>query len=373
MKSNLLSIEYERIKDLTAQLDKNPKNIFALKELADIYLLQEDYNKAVGLYEMLVASKPSVETEKLKNAYEYGILNYGVALAKLKRYDDALKVFKEKIGVGLFNEACLTHYLGMYYIAKSIYQRLKLFFAELKFKGIYNRDLSDFDEHIEKAYLQMQLDFPYLTVMISKDGKDKQSTVTVPLDTALQRAKQEGRQDLYTPLFMEAIDIVTDFSKDFSNYLPVDRTEIALIEVWARLTDDIIRHEVDRMIALKNRCLTVISDSKDVLNITTTNALQESYREKVSRQITLVKIIYDGISKYEDSDWTETKSSLLECLYSCNLALNNKIQEYESLGDRFVEEENKVADKWEVAINKEKAEWREKLRRNLYSNWTPIE
>jgi len=43
------------------------------------------------------------------------------------------------------------------------------------------------------------------------------------------------------------------------------------------------------------------------------------------------------------------------------------------LGDRFVEEENKVADKWEVAINKEKAEWREKLRRNLYSNWTPIE
>jgi len=68
VKSNLLSIEYERIKDLTAQLDKNPKNIFALKELADIYLLQEDYNKAVGLYEMLVASKPSVETEKLKNA-----------------------------------------------------------------------------------------------------------------------------------------------------------------------------------------------------------------------------------------------------------------------------------------------------------------
>src|SRR3989338_1252889 len=139
--------------------------------------------------------------------------------------------------------------------------------------------------------------FHTLLSMISKDGKDKQSTVTVPLDTALQRAKQEGRQDLYTTLFMEAIDIVTDFSKDFSNYLPVDRTEIALIEVWARLTDDIIRHEVDRMIALKNRCLTVISDSKDVLNITTTNALQESYREKVSRQITLVKIIYKNLGQ----------------------------------------------------------------------------
>ena len=279
-----------------------------------------------------------------------------MALAKLKRYDDALKVFKENTHI---NEPYLLHYLGLYDIEISIYQKLKSI-----------DDSSSFDEYIDKAYEQTQSDSPHLGALISKDGKDE--WVRIPL-TALQRAKQEGRQDLYTPLFMEAIDIVTDFSKDFSNYLPVDRTEIALIEVWARLTDDIIRHEVDRMIALKNRCLTVISDSKDVLNITTTNALQESYREKVSRQITLVKIIYDGISKYEDSDWTETKSSLLECLYSCNLALNNKIQEYESLGDRFVEEENKVADKWEVAINKEKAEWREKLRRNLYSNWTPIE
>lgn len=351
-------VKDERIKELTEQLNRNPKNIFALKELADIYLLQSDYNKAVELYETLVPLKPPVETDRLKKAYVGGLLNYGVVLAKLKRHDDALKVFRENAVVnGLFcmNEALLTHYLGLCVVAISLYQSLQPVADALNFL--------DIEELIELAYLQTQLDEPCLYAMMHEDGQVK--LVPLPLDTALQRAKLEGKQGMYTPLFMEAIDIVRDFGEYWTDL----RTEIATGQLLSRLEDD-TKYEAERIFALENRCVAVISDSKNVLNNATTNALQESYRENTSRQITLIEIIHDGISKFIDCLDNATVDWPWDELDNCESSLNNKILEYKSLSDddRFVKEEKKIAAKWEDIINNEKADWREKLRRTLYSN-----
>ncbi|MBI5588097.1 MAG: hypothetical protein HY889_07005, partial [Deltaproteobacteria bacterium] len=243
-------------------------------------------------------------------------------------------------------------------IAISIYQRLKL-------AGI------DRDEYIEKAYLQMQPDFPGLGVLISKDGTDE--WMSVPLDTALQKAAQEGKKDLYYPIVMTTLDITKEFDKSWIDL----RTRIEKEQILTR-SDDEVQNDAETVVALRNRCLTVISDSKDVLNIAPTNALQEAYREDVSRQITLVTIAYDSISKYikcisdiNEKAWGEIKDELLACLDSCYSAFNDKILEYESLGDRFVEEEKNIAVKWEETINKEKTEWHEKLHKTLYSNWAP--
>lgn len=362
-------VEVGRINELTKQLNKNPKNILVLKELADIYLLQGDYNKAIELYEPIVSLKPSVETERLKNAHNGGLNNYGVALAKLKRYDDALKIFKEN---GQINEPYLLHYLELYDIAISIYQKMKMFALTTS-----DDNPSIWDENIEKAYAQTQSDFPYLFALINKDGKDE--WMGISLETALQKAKQEGKQEIYTPLFNTTLDI----TKEFGEIWTALRTDIANDQLLTRSDAEGKLHAeslIASLIAMENRCLTVISNSTDILMIATTNELQEAYKENVIRQITLVTTASDSISRYKKyitDDFTlhttydEIKKGLITVIDSCYSAFNDKILEYESLGDRFVEEEKNVAAKWEETINKEKNEWREKLRRTLYSNWVP--
>ncbi|MBI5492764.1 MAG: restriction endonuclease [Deltaproteobacteria bacterium] len=362
-------VEDERINELTEQLNNNPKNIFILKEIADIYLLRGDYNKAVEFYEMLIPLNPSIETERLNNAYRGGLINYGVALAKLKRYDDALKAFKEN-NLNL-NEAHLTHYLGLYDIAISIYQ---------KFKSVDNP--SDWDEMIDKAYVQTQLDFPCLGALVSKDGNDEWTII--PLETATEKVRQE--KDRYARLFMPIADTIDEFAERWIAL----RTMIEIDQYLGRSEED-YQYEAESMLALENKCLTIISDSNDIMNVATTNALQESYREYLVRQITLATLVYDSILKFKkylsdsfdsvdhgnltdsNTDYELWKQGLLECLDSSISAFHNKIIEDESLGMGFIEEEKKVTAIYEATIEKEKTEWREKLRKTLYSNQAPME
>jgi len=122
-----LAPDDERMKDLTDKLNKNPKNILVMKELADIYHLNGVYDEAIKLYERLVPLKPSVETKRLSSAYWDGINNYGVTFACLKRYDEAIKIFQHlhmfTISmnfpiIDFTNEAYLVHYLGLFNIVR---------------------------------------------------------------------------------------------------------------------------------------------------------------------------------------------------------------------------------------------------------------
>ena len=184
--------EDERIKDLTDKLNKNPKNILIMKELADIYLRRRLYDKAVFIYESLIPLKPSVEIERLNKAYMNGLNNYGVALACLKRYDEAIKIFQDlyrdynHIYIQILsNQAYLTHYLGLYNIAIQLHEELKR-----------DSDNSDYkkecDDRIEKAYMEEQIDFPYLVLFIDQLVPNaKPELKIIPLETAQQKALKE--------------------------------------------------------------------------------------------------------------------------------------------------------------------------------------
>lgn len=356
---NNISFKDERIKELTEQLNSNPKNIFILKELADIYLLKEDYEKAAEYYEKLINMKPTVETEGLRILYNYGLNSYGVALAMLKRYDEALKIFKENHIK--FQEGRLAHYLGLYDIAISIYQEANS-----------STDDNHYDKDIEKAYVQAQSDDPALSALV--DG----TAYGFPLETALQKAKVEGKRSMYTPIATAAFDIFGEFG-----------------ESWAALKSNIVADQIhsssedneevvdlsfdDSLVDLKNRCSKLIADSKDILNISPVNSLQEAYREDVARLIALVSMIYESILSYIKfveintgrRTWIANQIGLLECIDSCTSAFNDKMSEYKSLEQGFVEEEIKFAAKWEEVLNKEKTEWREKILKTVYSNWSP--
>ena len=336
-----------------------------MKELADIYLLQEDYNKAVELYEILVALKPSVETERLKNTYRGGLINYGVALAKLNRYDDALKLSKEN---NLMNEARLIHYLGLYDVAISIYQKIR------------SDGFDDLDESIDKAYIQAQEEFPCLGALVNKNGKDEWTFI--PLETAAQKMRQEIY--MYAKFFMPPAEIMKEFVQRWISL----KNMIEMDQYLGRSEEDIM-DEFKSINSLENKCLTVISTGNEIINIATTNALQESCREYVVSGITLTKVIYDCILKFnkyfsdgrdsfnsvDDGNLSERyelwQQGLLECINGSILAVHNKIEECNSVHMGFSEEQKKAIIMYEEAIEKEKTEWREKLRKTLYSGQAP--
>lgn len=347
---NNISFKDERIKELTEQLNSNPKNIFILKELADTYLLKEDYDKAAAHYEKLINLKPTVETSDLRILYNSGVNNYGVALAMLKRYDEAIKIWRNSIRI---NEARLTHYLSLYDIAISIYQELKS-----------SAEDNHYDKDIEKAYVQTQSDDPALSALVDD------TAYGFPLETPLQKALQEGKKDMYTPIFMSAMDIIKEFGKCCSALK--DRVTIKIL--WS---EDEVNDFIESINDMEKRCIGLISSWNDVLNVTTTNALQAAYREHVSRQIILVNMIYDSILNIKEyikennehgKPWNEFTNGLTRCIDHCQSVVNAKISEYESLGEGFVDEEKKLSAKWEEVINNEKKEWRERLLKTVYSN-----
>ncbi|MBI5048960.1 MAG: restriction endonuclease [Deltaproteobacteria bacterium] len=248
----------ERIKDLTDKLNKNPKNILVMKELADIYLRRRLYDKAVVLYESLIPLKPSIEIERLNKAWTSGLNNYGVALACLKRYDEAIKIFQDLCRDHFHspvNEAYLTHYLGLYNIAIQLYEELK--------SEVDNSDYKKFcDDRIEKAYMEEQMDIPFLALCVDETVPNaKPELRNIPLEIARQKAVSEE----------------------------------------------------------------------------------------------LTKLIKQRDERYQTRH---------EHMHSSTLDCEQESEECEDGGE-------KAEAKWEEIINKEKAEWREKLHNTLYANWSP--
>lgn len=358
----LSSDDDERIKVLTEQLNKNPKNILALKELADIYLLQGNYNRALELYATFVHMEPPLATDRLLNAYADGLRNYGIVLAKLKRYDEALKIFKQNYR---WLEAQLTHYLGLFDIATYLYQQDKT-----------NSDYSEMiDEFIEKAYLQMQMDFPYLYAWISKDGKE--DGTDIPLETAQQKAAQEGNGSTYQPIFDAYYKVIDSF-----------------LELWPKLEDQItnnlileqseIEEQAQTNVSLQNMCIAAVLENGHIINIPTNNTLQEANRQLASIQIEILKLIQEAISKYMDcinksqtitseNGWEIFRNELISCVSEGVSSVLSKMGEQTTLFEKWKTEHDKATNKWESIIDQEKKVWREKLRNTIYANWTPQE
>lgn len=357
----LSTADDERIKALTEQLNKNPKNILVIKELADIYLLQSNYNRAAELYETIVPLKPTVATERLTNAYTGGLNNYGVALAKLKRYEEALKIFQKTSYSGCLQEARLTHYLELFDIATDLYQKLKA--------GINSPAL---DEKLEKAYLQMPPEYPSLNATISKDGQHED--IAIWLETAQQKAAQEGNGSTYQPIFDAYYEVIDSF-----------------LELWPKLEDQITNNlileqseteeQAQTNVSLRNMCIATVLEYGHILDITTNNALQEANRRLATNQTEILKLIQEAISKYIDcinesqieseDEWEKLRGEIFLCVSGGVSSVLAKMEATSQLFEKWKVENEKIITYWESIINKEKAEWREKLRNTIYANRTP--
>lgn len=341
--------DYERIKNLTDKLNKNPKNIFAIKELADIYLLKDNYEEAISLYERLVPLKPQVETERLSAVYWAGINNYGVTLACLKRYDEAIKIFRQYNPV-LFvsNEAKLVHYLELYDVATSLYGEL----------SSISDNNEDYDEIIEKAYLQSQLDFPSLIVLGNNELIQKL------LETAPQKAEQEGNKAIYQGL----IEAYSGIRKD-ANVFSINIVRRAMANLMNQDSD--VETSLYKLIEIKDKSSSAIAKYGYVAGIVANNPLQECYKKIALYQLEDLTLIHNGISKHFDLIKTlDANDDHID-------QLMNEFGKYDKTGTRLHvlyrqlnTEFKNVETKWEEIINKEKTVWREKHRNTLYANWS---
>jgi len=340
----------ERIKDLTDKLNKNPKNILIMKELADIYLVKGFCDEAIKLYERLVPLKPSVETERLSCAYWDGINNYGVALAMQKRYDEAIKLFRQNNYVlGVKSEANLAHYLGLFDVATSLYNELRS----------ASNDKEYYDEMIEKAYLQNQLDFPSLTVLIAT-----KEMIEKPLETARQKAGQEGDKAIYQGL-IEAYCGINEDICDFADELTSLFTSLLESKNFG---SEQVESTLCKLVEIKDKSNSAIANYGHVAGIVANNRLQECYKEIALNQLEVLKSIHDGISKHFDFLASADNANQLMSVFKNK---TEKAKMIEPLYEQLNEEFKKVEAKWEEIIKKEKAEWREKLRNTLYANWSP--
>lgn len=347
----------ERIKALTEQLNKNPKNILIMKELADLYLLQANYNRAAELYETIIPLKPTVETERLTNAYTGGLNNYGVALAKLKRYDEAIKMFQQAFYKGCLQEASLTHYLGLYDIATELYQKVK---------SIANRP-EIFDEFIERAYLQMPPVYPHLSPVLSQD--ETNDAILIPLETVQQKAEQEGERDLYQPFFQLASEISTEFLEYWKELDSNVISDFFLSQSQDELQAGVLRH-----VQLMNRSLEVVEDYKHLIEIKAKNPLQEALRQATLVGIEELILIHDILTKFNADvgssqgfeKWDDQKNVLCSSIDEGRLKYEIMLEKEIQAWAKCNEEREKVEAKWEAVINQEKAEWRAKIRGSIY-------
>lgn len=345
----LSTADDERIKILTEQVNKNPKNILAIKELADIYLLQGNYNKAAELYERIIPLKPTVETERLTNAYTGGLNNYGVALAKLKRYDEAIKMFQQAFYKGCLQEASLTHYLGLYDIATELYQKVK---------SIANRP-EIFDEFIERAYLQMPPVYPHLSPVLSQD--ETNDAILIPLETAQQKASEEGKINVYAPLF-NATDVLKnewmEFRSGYANNIANG--------IYLEKTDE-MRNDFLKLGGLMDACRRIIDENKNIVEVPSQNEFHELFRQIAIKEIEQVNQILSSLEEQKDiflmdhGTWEEHVDIVLK-----NIWQDLPFSDMTSLWERVVEVRNNIEAKWEDVINKEKAEWRAKIRGSIY-------
>ena len=217
-----------------------------MKELADIYLIKDIYDEAIKLYERLVPLKPAVETERLSSAYWDGINNCGVALAMQKRYDEAIKLFRQnKYVIGALSEANLAHYLGLFDVATSLYNELRTITD--------NKEC--YDEMIENSYAQNPLDFPTLPVILAQ-----KEMIEKPLETARQKAEQEGNIAMYKGL-LEEYRVIRKDTDDFSiiivkrgiESMMNDRSESALPNFIRKYSDEEI--SIHKLIRIKDKIL----------------------------------------------------------------------------------------------------------------------
>lgn len=362
----------ERIKALTEQLDRNPKNILVMKELADIYLLQGDYNRAAELYERLGSLQPSIETERLNMVYWGGLNNYGVALAKNKRYDEALTLFKRL--QTLFqplsypttrNEAELLMYLGLYDIAISVLQNLKSYFnnAPDSRRVIEGR--------IELAYTEEQPDFPFLLML-----KDTASLEVVQLETATQKTAQEGKSEISSSFESIYSEIHVDFVDYWQSLTFKVENDLLPSQPEDELHSDILKHSqlMDRS---SPEVLAIYGSIAEFFS--TEDTLQESKKQAVIVGIEKLKLIHDALKKFNDAmhnaqsheSWVELKNILLTSINDSNTILLEIGERENIVIERCNEEYAKAVEGWEIIISQEKAEWREKLRNTLYKDWSP--
>lgn len=347
----------ERIKVLTEQLNKSPKNILVMKELADSYFLQGLYDDASELYEKMRDLKPSVETERLKDAYWGGLNNYGVTLAMKKQYDEASKLFKQiqavqtlRYGDAGYNEATLLHYLGLFDIAIAWYQEMKMVHKALENEGAGSRDavIQELEKKIEDAYLENPIE---CWLHLSGIESDK---MYVPLDSPIQKAIRVGKQEIYKPIGLTCEEIINKYDEIHRTFNDTAKLgEESINDAMAIIAEDII--------ILADKCQKVIADGRNVLAIEINNPLQEAYRQLTNHMVTVVDMIHKSIG-------LDGQPGNLFC-HSSEIA--NKNLEQASLWEKVHKEEKTEIAKWEDPVNKEKSEWREKLRSTIYANWTP--
>lgn len=354
----------ERIEELIEELNKNPKNILIMKELADMYLLQGIYDKAIELYERLERMMPSVETERLNRAYWGGLNNYGVALAKQKRYDEALAIFKrlQKLNYAFLiypsftNEAQLVLYLGLYDIAISLFEKLKFMYEDPDIVDAFNR-------HIEIAYIEDQPTLSALLMVMDLDiEKANPELPVIPLDTAWQKTAQEGNQATYQGLieaYWGLSEDIIDFLNEFISTLKSGNPESEGVE-----------STFYKLLEIKDKSSSAITNHGHVAGVVADNYLQECYKNLALNILEALTLIHDGISKCLDlikaSDYQgDAFSQILKVFQQAG-----KDETIVTLNKHVNKELRKVEVKWEKIINKGKTEWREKLRNTLYASWS---
>src|SRR5579863_2650228 len=100
-------VDMARVKELTAKIKQNPKDVDSIVELGNIDFDQKQYADAIALYKKALAARPDALNVRT---------DMGTAMFYLSRYDDAIAVFQDVLksdpanAQALFNlGVCMLH------------------------------------------------------------------------------------------------------------------------------------------------------------------------------------------------------------------------------------------------------------------------
>jgi tetratricopeptide (TPR) repeat protein len=346
------------ISDLKLQLSKSPQNIINLKAFGDFLLLKGRHEEATDYYKRILPLKPEIQTKRLHGTYLSGLYNYAVALALLKKYDEAFSIYKkiseERIGPTELNEAYLYHYLGLFDLAKETYEKIKK----------YNSS-SSIDEGYEQAYMKEFLTKPYLS-MYYLDNESELKGSLIPLDTPNQKTQEElidiGYDNSFGSDHIETIlQIATTFGKFTNIEIKTDYTRIYTLpsldelnqennkwrDIIAQYKLEIMPESAEKNVHLKNQIIRKLI------------AIVERYVENLTKIINYFSVLPNV---YTPEAWESLKTEFTNPIETEHISAPvQEGQELHRLFEEYVNIKNEITKKWEKHFKDERIFWQEKL------------
>lgn len=343
------------INDLKLQLSKSPQNIIILKALGDFFLLHGKYEEAIDYFKRILPLKPEIQTKLLQSTYLYGLHNYAVALALLKKYDEAISIYKkineEQLGVTELNEANLYHYLGLFDLAKQAYEKVKSYSSS-----------SLVDEWYEQAYMKTFIKYPYLSMRYLDDNRELKGAL-IPLDTPEKKAAEELSQ------------LGLDLSFGNQIFEPINQ----IMAAWEKLKNIELKTDyskiytspsIDELNQIANDWAQVISEYRSKLESEPEGEYSHIKREMINVLIAVVEDFLGNLSKLTDylSSIQNYDENLWKTLSSSGLPVSGSLLTGAGLLEKFsglLKDYNEISvntiKKWEDSFEKERLYWQEKI------------